>query len=193
MLVFIERLIAWTMIGLDFLDVVKLVNYIRSQVKAGVEKPDISARSSFEDEQYLIPVLEDDALLWNLHDIIGPDLDHTDEDTGGVSVKRLSGTTTDRNDENRVAELEKKLQLAELELEARRSEIKFLQLKFEESESMHEKSLDRDETRERDMNAVNSGMGPARNAPMLGNTDSSYFASYSGHGELLQDIQSVHN
>ena len=185
----IERLIVWIMTGLDFLDVVKLVNYIRSEVKVGVEKPDVSAKSKFKDEQYLLPVLEDDALLWNLHDIIGQDLDDVDEDTGGVSVKAPSGTTTDRNDENRVAELEKKLQLAELELEARRSEIRFLQLKFEESESMHEKSLDRDEARGRDMNAVSSGMGPARNAPMLGNTDSSYFASYSGHGELFQDIQ----
>ena len=183
----IERLTAWVLIGLDFLDVVKLVNYIRSEVKVGVKKPDVSAKSRFKDEQYLLPVLEDDALLWNLHDIIGQDVDDVDADTGGVSVKAPSGTTTDRNDEDRVAELEKKLQLAELELEARRSEIKFLQLKFEDSESMHEKSLDRDEARERDTNAVSSA-GPARNAPMLGNTDSSYFASYSGHGELLQDI-----
>lgn len=187
----IERLIAWIMIGLDFLGAVKLVNYIRSEVKVGVEKPDVSAKSRFEDEQYLLPVLEDDALLWNLHDIIGQDLDDVDEDTGGVSVKAPSGTTADRNNENRVAELEKKLQLAELELEASRSEIKFLQLKFEESESMHEKSLDRDDWRERDMNTASSGTGPARNAPMLGNTDSSYFASYSGHGELFQDIQLI--
>ena len=187
----IERLIAWIMIGLDFLDVVKLVNYIRSEVKVGVEKPDVSAKSRFQDEQYLLPVLEDDALLWNLHDIVGQDLD--EEDIGGVSVKAPGGTATDRNDQNRVAELEKKLQLAELELEARRSEIKFLQLKFEESESMHGKSVDRNGAGERDMNGVSSGTGPARNAPMLGNTDSSYFASYSGHGELPQDVKLIHN
>ena len=187
LLMLIERLIALIMIGLDFLDVVKLVNYIRSEVKDGVEKPDVSEKSRFEDEQYLLPVLEDDALLWNLHDIIGLDLDDTDEDTRGVSVKTPSGTTTNGNDEDRVAKLEKQLQLAELELEARRSEIKFLQLKFEESESMHEKSFDENETRGRDMNAVSPGTGPSRNALMLGNTDSSYFASYSGHGELLQD------
>ena len=173
------------MIGLNFLDVVKLVNYIRSEVKSGVEKPDVSATSRFEDEQYLLPVLEDDALLWNLHDIIGLELDDADEDAGGVSVKLPNGTTTNGNDEDRIAGLEKRLQLAELELEARRSEIKFLQLKFEESESMHEKPLARDEAKGRDLNAVSPGTGPARNAPMLGNTDSSYFASYSGHGELF--------
>lgn len=189
----IEILIAWIMIGLNFLDVVKLVNYIRSEVKVGIKKPDVSAKSGFEDDQYLLPVLEDDALLWNLHDIVGQDLDDVDEDTGGVSVTAPSGATTDRNDENQVAELEKKLQLAELELEARRSEIKFLQLKFEESESAHENSFDRYNARERDMNVGSSGMGPARNAPMLGNTDSSYFASYSGHGELHQDMKSIHN
>lgn len=185
LLALIERLITSIMIGLDFLEVVRLVNYIRSEVKLGVEKPDVSAKSRFEDEQYLLPVLEDDALLWNLHDIVGLDLDDADEDNRGASVKIPSGATINGNDEDRVAELEKRLQLAELELEARRSEIKFLQLKFEESESMHERSPNRDEAKGQDVNAVSPGTGPARNAPMLGNTDSSYFASYSGHGELF--------
>ncbi|KAI5290654.1 hypothetical protein KEM54_000883 [Ascosphaera aggregata] len=56
-------------LNLDFLDTVKLVNYIRSEVKAGNANIDVSAASVFADDKYLMPVLEDDALLYNLEDI----------------------------------------------------------------------------------------------------------------------------
>ncbi|KAL1978700.1 hypothetical protein VTN31DRAFT_1559 [Thermomyces dupontii] len=54
---------------LDFFGTVKLINYIRSEVKKGVQKPDVSSRSLFDDDVYLKPVIEDDALLYNLDDI----------------------------------------------------------------------------------------------------------------------------
>ncbi|DAA76423.1 TPA_exp: Uncharacterized protein A8136_0737 [Trichophyton benhamiae CBS 112371] len=56
-------------LGLDFLGTIRLVNYIRSEVKNGNTKPDVSSAALFEDEKYLKPVLEDDALLYNLDDI----------------------------------------------------------------------------------------------------------------------------
>jgi protein arginine N-methyltransferase 3 len=56
-------------IDLDFLDSIKLVNYVRTQVKAGNKRPDVSSKSQFEDDAYLKPVLEDDALLYSLDDI----------------------------------------------------------------------------------------------------------------------------
>ncbi|KAE8348631.1 S-adenosyl-L-methionine-dependent methyltransferase [Aspergillus coremiiformis] len=56
-------------LDLDFLDTIKLVNYIRTQVKAGNLSPNVSSKSNFEDEIYLKPVLEDDALLYSLDDI----------------------------------------------------------------------------------------------------------------------------
>jgi type I protein arginine methyltransferase len=55
--------------GLDFLDTIKLVNYIRSEVKRGNTKFDISSKSIFDDEKFLKPVLEDDALLYSLDDL----------------------------------------------------------------------------------------------------------------------------
>ena len=58
---------------LDFLDLVKLANYVRTEVKAGNSNPDVSANSIFEDERYLKPVLEDDALLYNLDDLFEND------------------------------------------------------------------------------------------------------------------------
>lgn len=54
---------------MDFFGTVKLINYIRSEVKKGVQKPDVSSRSLFDDDVYLKPVIEDDALLYNLDDI----------------------------------------------------------------------------------------------------------------------------
>lgn len=54
---------------MDFLDNIKLVNYVRSEVKNGNNAPDVSSKSKFEDDVYLKPVLEDDALLYSLDDL----------------------------------------------------------------------------------------------------------------------------
>jgi protein arginine N-methyltransferase 3 len=71
--------------GLDFLDMIKLVNYVRTQVKAGNKKPDVSSKAQFDDDAYLKPVLEDDALLYSLDDIA----DDQDEDaTPGSEAER---------------------------------------------------------------------------------------------------------
>ncbi|KXT05267.1 hypothetical protein AC578_8348 [Pseudocercospora eumusae] len=55
--------------NLDFYSSMKLVNYIRSEVLAGKQKPDVSNASSWADDKYLQPALEDDALLFSLDDI----------------------------------------------------------------------------------------------------------------------------
>ena len=49
----------------------KLVNYIRGEVRNGNTTLNISSKSAFEDDQFLQPVLKDDALLYNLEDAIG--------------------------------------------------------------------------------------------------------------------------
>ena len=54
---------------LDYIGTVKLVNYIRSEVKIGNTSPDVSSQACFQDQQYLQPVLEDDALLYSLDDL----------------------------------------------------------------------------------------------------------------------------
>ncbi|EEB08394.1 type I ribosomal protein arginine N- methyltransferase Rmt3 [Schizosaccharomyces japonicus yFS275] len=50
---------------LDLYGCFKLVNYIRSMVKLG-ETPDFSDASVFANEKYMIPVLENDAVLFSL-------------------------------------------------------------------------------------------------------------------------------
>ncbi|PKY08559.1 protein arginine methyltransferase RmtB [Aspergillus campestris IBT 28561] len=81
-------------LGLDFLEKIKLVNYLRSQVKAGNMSPDVSTKEKFEDDAYLKPVLEDDALLYSLDDI---------EDTESEAPR---GTEADK----RVVELQEELE-----------------------------------------------------------------------------------
>lgn len=55
--------------SLDFIGQIKLVNYIRSEVKSGNLKPDTSTPDNFNNDKYLQPVLEDDALLYSLDDV----------------------------------------------------------------------------------------------------------------------------
>ena len=61
---------------LEDLDLIKLVNYIRTHVKAGNIKPDISSKSCFEGDIYLKPVLEGDALLYSLDDVFDSESAH---------------------------------------------------------------------------------------------------------------------
>lgn len=64
-----NELIVDPVAGLDFLDMIKLVNYVRTQVKSGNKTPDVSTKAQFDDDAYLKPVLEDDALLYSLDDL----------------------------------------------------------------------------------------------------------------------------
>ncbi|KAK5095526.1 Ribosomal protein arginine N-methyltransferase rmt3 [Exophiala xenobiotica] len=54
---------------LDFMGLVKLVNYVRRSVSQGNTVPDLS-KSRYEDDYYLLPAMESDAVLYNLEDIL---------------------------------------------------------------------------------------------------------------------------
>ncbi|KAF7509947.1 hypothetical protein GJ744_007261 [Endocarpon pusillum] len=56
-------------LNLDFLDRVQLINFVRAEVKAGNALPKVWTTALFEDEQYLKPTMEDDAVLYSLDDI----------------------------------------------------------------------------------------------------------------------------
>lgn len=57
-------------LNLDFHGAIKLVNYIRHSVKQGTPLPEEITAKDFEDDKFLQPVLEDDALLFSLDDIL---------------------------------------------------------------------------------------------------------------------------
>ncbi|KAL1873768.1 Ribosomal protein arginine N-methyltransferase rmt3 [Paecilomyces lecythidis] len=82
-------------LDLDFLDTIKLVNYVRSEVRAGNTKPDVSSKDIFQDEIYMRPVLEDDALLYSLDDL---------------GEAEGEGETSASNAEKRVLELQEQLE-----------------------------------------------------------------------------------
>lgn len=69
---------------MDFIGTIKLINYIRTQVKAGNTNPDVSSKKKFDDDAYMKPALEDDALLYSLDDIE----DDEAEAAGGSDAER---------------------------------------------------------------------------------------------------------
>jgi protein arginine N-methyltransferase 3 len=97
-------------LSLDFYGSIKLVNYIRSAVKNGqsVSSANIT-KAHLEDDKFLKPVLEDDALLFNLDDL---------------PPASASGTTADGSLLARVAELEEELRKTQFQFEDYRSVVK---------------------------------------------------------------------
>ena len=89
-------------VALDFYGLIKLINYVRSEVKAGNKNPDITSAAFLEGDTYLRPVLEGDALLFSLDDL--PD-DHGSGDKASQSDGSLA----------RIAQLEEELQRLRLE------------------------------------------------------------------------------
>ncbi|KAK9463269.1 S-adenosyl-L-methionine-dependent methyltransferase [Lipomyces oligophaga] len=55
-------------LNLDFFGKVKLINYVRSQVRSGMSIDLGSATGFLQDENYMKPVLQDDALLFGIDD-----------------------------------------------------------------------------------------------------------------------------
>lgn len=54
---------------LDFIGLVKLVNYVRKSVREG-QMPDVTSKSVFDDDFYLLPILGSDPVLYNLEEIL---------------------------------------------------------------------------------------------------------------------------
>lgn len=157
---------------------VKLVNYLRSKVKTGNLATNVTDKALFKDDLYLQPVLEDDALLFNLHDIIGEGFGH-DSGELPVEVNKSDVKDSDGNAE-RIAELEERLQQVQQDLESRTHELGNIRHRFgSAANGESEDGIDQPGSETREMITGSGGKKTA-----LGNTDPSYFASYSGHGSI---------
>lgn len=137
------------MVGLDFLDTIKLVNYVRSEVKAGNKTPDVSSKAKFADDAFMKPVLEDDALLYSLDDIA------EDQD---------AETTPGNEAERRVIELQEDLER--------------LQTQFSEYRLAVQKSL-ADQLNKEDEKLEPGASVKRSPADKIGEADEDYFTSYS--------------
>lgn len=56
-------------LSLDFYALIKMVNFIRSEIKSGHSVTGTITREDFEHDKFLKPVLEDDELLFSLDDL----------------------------------------------------------------------------------------------------------------------------
>lgn len=156
-------------VALDYLGLVKLVNYVRSQVRNGVQGNhlEINDESVFKDDQYLLPVLEDDALLYSLEDIAGS------EGPGGRSMGQpMSVASQEVKAESRIAELEEQLEE--------------LQQQFKNYKETVDKTL---ETRwdSSDSSDAPSSSRPAGDCRSVPDEDKHYFHSYSYNGEEIPE------
>lgn len=142
---------------LDLIETIKLVNYIRSQVKAGNLQPNVSSKSLFDEDLYLKPTLEDDALLYNLEDL-------EDDNVGTVENKK-------QNAEKRVVELQEELD---------RLQGQFSEYRLAVQRSMNEQLWLEDETVVPDPATGNSQLETV--ADKTREADLDYFSSYSYNG-----------
>ena len=71
---------------LDFLDLIKLVNYVRGLRKEERRRIHSLQRCDFEDDKYLQPVLENDAVLYSLEDIVNDSQSEQNEYSARVTV-----------------------------------------------------------------------------------------------------------
>ncbi|KAK2628023.1 hypothetical protein QTJ16_002669 [Diplocarpon rosae] len=152
-------------LGLDFYGNIKLVNYIRSQVLSGKTVSSTVSQAEFEDDKFLKPVLEDDALLFSLDDL--PKVTQDSQDASTDKGKDVSGDSGPLS--ARVIELEE--------------ELRRIQLQFENYRSTVSQTLD-----ER-WNASRSA-GPSDAREEKRDDDSHYFSSYSYndiHETMLKD------
>ncbi|KAK9430492.1 S-adenosyl-L-methionine-dependent methyltransferase [Lipomyces doorenjongii] len=113
-------------LGLDFFGKLKLINYVRAQVQAGIQ-PELNRPELFlDDSQYLKPTMQDDALLFGIQD---DDSEEAEEDPDVIYEKEQLAEVAREN-----AERVKVLQ----------SQLKELQLQFDEYKDIVRTVLNRD-------------------------------------------------
>ncbi|PMD35502.1 putative ribosomal protein arginine N-methytransferase rmt3 [Hyaloscypha variabilis F] len=149
-------------LALDFYGSIKLVNFIRSQVHSGNKvSPEIS-QQDLEDEKYLKPVLEDDALLFSLDEL--PDVMEGVQGTNGKEVSNGSVEVVSR--------------VSELEEELRRIQLQFDNYRASVSETLDDRWNEK------------ATSGSAGTEQEKRDDDSHYFSSYSYndiHETMLKD------
>jgi protein arginine N-methyltransferase 3 len=139
---------------LDFYGTIKLVNYIRAIVKNGRTTLSDITKTDFEDDKFLIPVLEDDALLFNLDDL------------QPTSNQGAEPGTNDPKLIARVEELEEELRKTQFQFEDYRNVVKkTLAERWNDSSADQSTTLQEPPTEKRD-------------------DDSHYFTSYSYNGKF---------
>lgn len=145
---------------------VKLVNYIRSEVKSGTTKLQIASPGIFAEDRYLQPVLEDDAVLYSIDDLT------TQAESDLIDIEASRQVQSPGDDGNarlaRIAELEEKLRDLTAEYGSYRVQV--------------QETLERrwgDEGPSNSQNPVTASVAEK-------DVDHSYFDSYSYNGKSIR-------
>lgn len=147
---------------------IKLVNFIRSEVKWGNLTPDVSSKSVLDNDRYLQPVLDDDALLYSLDEVIR-DVGDGVLPTANTNDKGLVSSEGGAGAVNRVIELEKEMQR--------------LQVEFSEYRETVTKTLEHRWNSADDGDKSTNGVEKSSDEKELPQDDDShYFSSYSANG-----------
>jgi len=136
---------------------IKLVNYIRQQAKEGNTKLEIKSATEFEDEKYLQPILEDDALLFSLDDL-------SSSSQPGDASGDNANATTNTSPEAKIAELEKQLQVVQSQ---------YIEYRHQVEETLEKRWSD--ESTGKSLGSVEAQSGKP-------DYDGNYFDSYSYNG-----------
>ncbi|KAI0137458.1 HNRNP arginine N-methyltransferase [Xylariales sp. AK1849] len=156
---------------LDFLDCIKLVNYIRHRVHEGLPVSEDISRSDIDQDQYLKPVLDDDAVLIGLDDL--PDVDPEGIPAAQGQDASLVDDLLKRN--------------TELQQEIARVTAQFDQYRVTVSETLDRRWGDVDAA-EAEAKATGIGKGKAGDKPE--DASKYYWESYAGndiHETMLKD------
>ncbi|KAL9602225.1 MAG: hypothetical protein Q9219_001949 [cf. Caloplaca sp. 3 TL-2023] len=159
--------------NLDTFGMIKLINYVRAQMNRGLFRPDMSPQSFLEGDQYLKPVLEDDALLYSIDDLF--DLcEHQEKVLSNDSAE----VTFSHSDVQEMIKENKKLreQATYYRSSLRKSFLENLELKEQSLHTLHERDGDHSANTASARETVDS--------------DSHYFSSYAYndiHEVMLQD------
>ena len=109
-------------LAFDFYDSVKLVNFIRSQVRSGKPITSNISRGDFADEKYLKPVLEDDALIINLDDLSESQSNLQQGEAGTAKGNEVPASTGELV--SRISELEEELRRIQSQFDNYRETVK---------------------------------------------------------------------
>ncbi|TVY50517.1 Ribosomal protein arginine N-methyltransferase rmt3 [Lachnellula cervina] len=106
-------------LGLDFYGTIKFVNYIRNQIHSGHKVTSDVSKEAFEDEKFLKPLLEDDALLFSLDELPEVEQNSSGSQDKGKGAERDSGELV-----SRVSELEEELRMTQTQFDNYRATVK---------------------------------------------------------------------
>lgn len=145
---------------------IKLINFVRSQVRQGLSHPDVSPERFIEGDEYLKPVIEDDAVLYSIDDIF--DLAERQAHSS------TNGTADTTHSHEQVQEMIRQIDLLREQAVYYRS-------------ALQKTYLEKLELLERTLSSEPKASGEGTSAPPRENdSDSHYFSSYAHNGQSPQ-------